>query len=153
MKKIISLSIFILYLTIHSQGTGFSNVEIIPLSTTINDSIKVCYKYTAVSWPAIIHSHQVTISETNVYLNICFGKGQRDLISVFYDTVNIGVYPVVGNYHVTLYMNITSLDDTLCYNSMWYDSAETSFTITGPTGLSFYKRKRYFFILPQPHQR
>ncbi len=131
-------------------ATGFSNVTVLPTNPSITDSVKVCFKYTAVSWPTKIHAHKVTEIDSNTYINICFGKGQRDLVSIFFDTVNIGVYPTAGSYHVTLYMDLTSLDDTLCTNSMWYDSAEVFFTVTEPTGISGNKITEAFSFYPNP---
>ena len=121
-----------------------------PANPSITDSVKVCFKYTAVSWPTKIHAHKVTEIDSHTYINVCFGKGQRDYVSIFYDTVNIGVYPTAGTYHVTLYMDLTSLDDTLCTNSMWYDSAEVFFTVTEPTGISDNKAEGNFSFYPNP---
>jgi hypothetical protein len=114
---------------------GLSNLQISPIQPSTSDSVVLSYKYDSQKNPAKIFTHQIDIANFSIYLNTCFGEGEQTAGDVFFDTVNLGIYSIPGLYHITLYMNKTLLSDTLCSHSIWYDSAEITFSVSGPNGI------------------
>ncbi len=134
-------------LLFYGQSGTITNIEILPVAPTTNDSVYLVGHFSFSSGGCEKQFFNASSSGTDVTAAAQYCLGALTVICDASDTVNLGILPA-GNYNVDLTLSSGS-GPTPCTPGIVPDDSDTaSFTVTSPTLIS--EHTETFRLFPNP---